>query len=97
MPATPLLPGPDPEPDGRRRCDTCGKQCLTRDEAHRAARNLNSHQLNDHWPVHAFQCGPWWHTGHVRTKDRRRKAAPRRVPFRPKPLTPRHQLPPELR
>lgn len=85
--------------EDRPRCDTCGKQCLTRDEAHHAARNLNSHQQNDHWPVHAFQCGTTWHTGHVPVGKRRnrRRSTSRARGYKPKPLTPHDQLPPELR
>lgn len=84
--------------DSRARCETCGKQCLTRDEAHHAARFLNSHQQNDAHPVHAFRCGSWWHTGHVpgaklniRAKRKQRVGGPG-----PRPLTPHSQLPPEL-
>lgn len=81
----------------RRICD-CGKQCLSRDEAHNAARFLNEHQQNDGWPVHAYQCGTSWHTGHVRAQGRKRRKPkpPRRRSSGPRPLTPHDQLPPEL-
>lgn len=79
----------------KRLCE-CGKQCLTRAEARKAARNLNSHQQNERWPVHAYQCGSWWHAGHV---QRIKRTGGRTGPsgLKPKPLTPRDQLPPELR
>lgn len=89
-------PTPTSGSEGPRFCD-CGKRCLTREQAHQAARNLNSHQQNEGWPVHAYRCGSWWHACHVR--QLRRKGGRRRGPsgLKPKPLTPHDQLPPELR
>lgn len=94
-----LLPGPSPTPDGPRLC-VCGKQALTRDGAHTAARNLNSHQQNDHWPVHAYACpdSASWHVGHIPKRHRKRDGwRDRPTGMRPRPVTPRDQLPPELR
>lgn len=84
-----------------RRICHCGKKCLTHDEAHHAARFLNEHQQNDRWPVHAYQCGATWHTGHVPATERQKRSKPakanrRRSGPRPRPLTPHDQLPPEL-
>lgn len=57
---------------GRARCGATGKVCLTRDEARRAAKTLNSKQQRDRDPVHDYRCPDCgrYHTGHARQSAR---------------------------
>lgn len=61
--------------DGPRICPVTGKQQLTKATAKRAARNMNSHQQRDRWPVHAYPCPKCgtYHTGHIPGRQRRQR------------------------
>jgi hypothetical protein len=57
------------------RCEATGKVGMPKAHAQRAARTINSTQLRDEAPVHAYRCPECglYHTGHVPTEGRKHR------------------------